>query len=69
MANPDALSGETLVDVYLDGRLIATCPVAAHPAAPIALAKQMLRDDGVMSGEALDRAQFRVRPAPRRARR
>ena len=74
MVEQKALTGESLVDVYLDGRLIATCPVGAGEASPaarsaaatpvsVALAKQMLREDGVMGGEALERAQFRVRRA------
>lgn len=67
MVEQKALTGESLVDVYLDGRLIATCPVGACEAratpVSVALAKQMLREDGVMGGEALERAQFRVRRA------
>ena len=57
------------VDVYFEHRIIATCPVAA-PASesgssgqPITLAraKQMLKDDGVMTDEQLSRAAFRIR--------
>jgi hypothetical protein len=58
-----------LVDVYFEHRIVATCPVAG-PAAErgpgeqpvtLALAKQMLKDDGVMTDEQLARAAFKIR--------
>lgn len=55
---------DRLVDVYLDGRLLATCPIAlceAPEGVLIAKARQMLRDDDVMSGESLSRARFCIR--------
>jgi len=77
MAHHDDQVPDRLVDVYLDGRLIATCPVTGDTPEPvppppacqalIAQARQMLCDDGVMSSEALSRAHFTLRRPARQA--
>lgn len=59
-----------LVDVYFDGRILATCPVSYRFAsgetsvnreALIRAARRMLADDGVLTEEQLSMAAFSIR--------